>query len=81
MNDPFLAVLSGSEENSALSSAIAQLSTVQEKLEEVHYEQATADFYFLSELIKDYIGLVGAVKDVFAVSIIFPLIFLVFSGL
>ena len=64
-----LAVLSGSEENSALSSAIAQLSTVQEKLEEVHYEQATADFYYLSELIKDYIGLVGAVKDVFAVSI------------
>jgi len=61
-----LAILSGSEENSALSSAIAQLSTVQEKLEEVHYEQATADFYYLSELIKDYIGLVGAVKDVFA---------------
>jgi len=61
-----LAVLSGSEENSALSSAIAQLSNVQEKLEEVHYEQATADFYYLSELIKDYIGLVGAVKDVFA---------------
>ena len=60
--------MSGSEENSALSSAIAQLSTVQEKLEEVHYEQATADFYYLSELIKDYIGLVGAVKDVFAVS-------------
>ena len=54
---------------SALSSAIAQLSTVQEKLEEVHYEQATADFYYLSELIKDYIGLVGAVKDVFAVSL------------
>ena len=70
--------MSGSEENSALSSAIAQLSTVQEKLEEVHYEQATADFYYLSELIKDYIGLVGAVKDVFAVSI-FLLIFLVFS--
>ena len=77
MNGPaFLAVLSGSEENSALSSAIAQLSTVQEKLEEVHYEQATADFYYLSELIKDYIGLVGAVKDVFAVSTV-PLMFLV----
>ena len=71
-----LAVLSGSEENSALSSAIAQLSTVQEKLEQVHYEQATADFYYLSELIKDYIGLVGAVKDVFAVSILFFLNFI-----
>ena len=54
-----------------MSSAIAQLSTVQEKLEQVHYEQATADFYYLSELIKDYIGLVGAVKDVFAVSFVF----------
>ena len=63
-----LAILSGSEENSALSSAIAQLSTVQEKLEQVHYDQATADFYYLSELIKDYIGLVGAVKEVFQVS-------------
>ena len=62
-----LAVLSGSEENSALSGAIAQLSTVQEKIEQIHYEQATADFYYLSELIKDYIGLVGAVKDVFQV--------------
>ena len=45
------------------------MNAPQEKLEEVHYEQATADFYYLSELIKDYIGLVGAVKDVFAVSI------------
>ena len=31
--------------------------------------QASADFYFLSELIKDYIGLVGAVKDAFQVSL------------
>ena len=55
------------------------MNAPQEKLEEVHYEQATADFYYLSELIEDYIGLVGAVKDVFAVSI-FPLIFLVLQG-
>jgi len=60
-----LAVLSGSEENSALSGAIAQLSTVQEKIEQIHMEQANADFYCLSEMIKDYIGLVGAVKEVF----------------
>jgi len=60
-----LAVLSGSEENSALSGAIAQLSTVQEKIEQIHMEQANADFYYLSEMIKDYIGLVGAVKEVF----------------
>ena len=48
---------------------MSYVNAPQEKLEEVHYEQATADFYYLSELIKDYIGLVGAVKDVFAVSI------------
>ena len=60
-------MLSGSEENSALSGAIAQLSTVQEKIEQIHMEQANADFYYLSEMIKDYIGLVGAVKEVFQV--------------
>ena len=63
-----MAILSGSEDNSALSGAIAQLSTVQEKIEAIHHDQAHADFYYLSELIKDYIGLVGAVKDVFQVS-------------
>ena len=37
------------------------------KLLQIHNEQAAADFYFLSELIKDYIGLVGAVKEAFQV--------------
>ena len=31
--------------------------------------QATADFYQLSEMVKDYVGLVGAVKDVFQVTL------------
>lgn len=68
-----LAVLSGLEENTELSGALAQLSGVQEKVEHVHGEQASADFYLLSELIKDYIGLVGAVKDVFQVSLLFTI--------
>ena len=75
-------MLSGSEENSALSGAIAQLSTVQEKIEQIHMEQANADFYCLSEMIKDYIGLVGAVKEVFQVmyiSVTFRLLFIYFS--
>jgi hypothetical protein len=63
-----LAVLSGSEENSALSGALAHLSTVHEKCEQIQNEQAAAEFYYLSELIKDHIGLVGAVKEVFHVS-------------
>lgn len=60
-----LAVLSGCEENSALSGAIAHLSDVQKNMEQIFNNQALADFYYLSELIKDYIGLVGAVKEAF----------------
>jgi len=60
-----LAVLSGSEENSGLSAAIAQLSSVQEKIASIHQEQANVEFFELSELMKDYLGLVGAVKNVF----------------
>ena len=63
-----LAVLSGTEENSGLSAAIAQLSSVQEKVASIHQDQATVEFSELSELIKDYLGLVGAVKNVFHVS-------------
>jgi len=59
-----LAVLSGSEENSGLSAAIAQMSSVQEKVAYVHNDQASAEFFQLSELIKDYVGLIGAVKDI-----------------
>lgn len=60
-----MAILSVSEENSALSAAIAQLSSVHEKISSIHHDQASVEFYELSELIKDYLGLVGAVKDVF----------------
>ena len=63
-----MAILSVSEENSALSAAIAQLSSVHEKISSIHHDQASVEFYELSELIKDYLGLVGAVKDVFHVS-------------
>ena len=64
-----MAILSGSEENSALSAAIAQLSSVQEKISSIHHDQASVEFFELSELIKDYLGLVGAVKGVFHVSV------------
>ena len=63
-----LAVLSGTEENSGLSGAIAQLSSVHERIANIHQDQATVEFFELSELIKDYLGLVGAVKNVFHVS-------------
>ena len=35
------------------------------KVEKVHEQQAKDDFYLLSELIHDYIGIVSAVKDAF----------------
>ena len=63
-----LAVLSGSEENSGLSAAIAQMSSVQEKVAYIHNDQASAEFFQLSELIKDYVGLIGAVKDIMQVN-------------
>jgi len=61
-----LGLLSGYEENTGLSAAIAQMSTVQEKVAYIHNDQASAEFFQLSELIKDYVGLIGAVKDVMA---------------
>ena len=63
-----LAVLSGTEENSGLSAAIAQMSSVQEKVAYIHNDQASAEFFQLSELIKDYVGLIGAVKDIMQVN-------------
>jgi len=59
-----LVVLSGCEDNSKLSAALAQLADLEEKVEKCHEDQAKADFFLLSELVKDYIGITGAVKDV-----------------
>lgn len=37
----------------------------QEKVELLRSEQSNSDLYILSETLKDYIGLFGAIKDVF----------------
>lgn len=34
-------------------------------MEGLHAEQANVDFFVLAETIKDYVGLLGAVKEVF----------------
>lgn len=60
-----LGMLGSAEDNSKLSAAIAQLADVEEKVEKVHEQQAKDDFYLLSELVHDYIGIVGSVKDAF----------------
>ena len=43
--------------------ALAKLAKVEEKVEQVHHKQAEADFYHFFELTKDYVALIGAVKD------------------
>eukprot|EP00092_Neocalanus_flemingeri_P003089 GFUD01003300.1.p1 GENE.GFUD01003300.1~~GFUD01003300.1.p1 ORF type:complete len:586 (-),score=266.19 GFUD01003300.1:187-1797(-) len=60
-----LGMLGSAEDNSKLAAVISQLAEVEEKVEKVHEQQAKDDFYLLSELIHDYIGLVGSVKDAF----------------
>ncbi|XP_023339479.1 sorting nexin-2 [Eurytemora carolleeae] len=59
-----LAALGNTEENTKLSAVLDQLSEVYLKVEKVHEEQAKDDFFLLSELVHDYIGIVGSVKDV-----------------
>ncbi|XP_066978715.1 sorting nexin-2 isoform X14 [Macrobrachium rosenbergii] len=59
------AILSSVEEHSALSRALHQLAESTERTHTIHHAQADADFYYLSEITKDYIQLIGAVKDVF----------------
>jgi len=60
-----LRLLGSAEDNSKLAAALQQLADVEEKVEKVHEQQAKDDFYLLSELIHDYIGIVSAVKDAF----------------
>lgn len=59
------AMLSTCEEHTGLSRALSQLADVEEKVELLRSEQANSDLYILSETLKDYIGLFGAIKDVF----------------
>uniref|UniRef100_A0A7N4NTF8 Sorting nexin-2 n=1 Tax=Sarcophilus harrisii TaxID=9305 RepID=A0A7N4NTF8_SARHA len=59
------AMLGNSEDHTALSRALSQLAEVEEKIDQLHQEQAFADFYVFSELLSDYIRLIAAVKGVF----------------
>ncbi|RWS27615.1 Sorting nexin-2-like protein [Leptotrombidium deliense] len=59
------AMLGNSEEHTSLSCALSQLAETEEKIEQLYAEQVNRDVSYLSELLKDYIALIGAVKDVF----------------
>ena len=57
------AVLASTEDSNNLSRALGHLAKTEEKLEIIQHKQADADYIQLFELIKDYVALMGAVKD------------------
>ncbi|XP_052270578.1 sorting nexin-2-like isoform X4 [Dreissena polymorpha] len=57
------AMLGASEEHTALSRALSHLAETEEKIEQLHKEQSEQDFYIMTELLKDYLALLGAVKE------------------
>ncbi|KAI4466970.1 sorting nexin [Holotrichia oblita] len=59
------AMLSACEDHNSLSRALSQLADTEEKVEALHMEQANTDFFILCEMLKDYLGLLGSVRDAF----------------
>ncbi|XP_044000339.1 sorting nexin-1-like isoform X3 [Gambusia affinis] len=60
-----MAMLGNSEDNTALSRALSQLAEVEDKMEQLHQEQAGSDFFVFAELLADYIRLLGAMRGCF----------------
>lgn len=56
------AMLGSAEDNTALSRALSQLAELEDKMEQLHQDQATNDTFCFSELIADFIRLLGAVR-------------------
>uniref|UniRef100_A0A3Q2R182 Sorting nexin 2 n=1 Tax=Fundulus heteroclitus TaxID=8078 RepID=A0A3Q2R182_FUNHE len=54
------AMLGNSEDHTALSRALSQLAEVEEKIDQLHQDQANADLYLFSELLGDYVRLISA---------------------
>uniref|UniRef100_A0A4W4GMR7 Sorting nexin-2 n=1 Tax=Electrophorus electricus TaxID=8005 RepID=A0A4W4GMR7_ELEEL len=60
-----VAMLGSSEDNTALSRALSQLAEVEDRIEQLHQDQAANDFFIFAELLADYIRLLGAVRACF----------------
>ncbi|VVC97004.1 unnamed protein product [Leptidea sinapis] len=60
-----IAAAAAADPHAPLSRALSHLSDLYEKIEHLRVEQSNTDFYVLTEHIKDYLGLIGAIKDVF----------------
>ena len=59
------AVLANAEEHINLAKALSQLGDLYEKVDELQSQQSQSDFYTVTELSRDYIGLLTAVREVF----------------
>ncbi|KAL0820263.1 hypothetical protein ABMA28_006182 [Loxostege sticticalis] len=59
------AALSGADPHAPLSRALSHTADLHEKIEQLRMEQSNTDFFVLTEHIKDYLGLISAIKDVF----------------
>lgn len=59
------AMLGNCEEHNSLSCALSHLAETHEKIEQLHNDQANNDFFLLSEPLRDYISLIGVIKEVF----------------
>ncbi|KAM9753468.1 sorting nexin-1a [Menidia menidia] len=59
------AMLGSAEDNTGLSRALSQLAEVEDKMEQLHQDQAAHDTFNFAELIADYIRLLGAVRGSF----------------
>ncbi|XP_062318748.1 sorting nexin-1-like isoform X2 [Osmerus eperlanus] len=60
-----VAMLGSSEDNTALSRALSQLAEVEDKVEQLHQDQASNDSFGFAEMLADYIRLLGSVRASF----------------
>ncbi|XP_012285320.1 sorting nexin-2 [Orussus abietinus] len=60
-----IAVLGHGEPGASLGRALAQLADTLEKIEVVRKAQANSDLYQFGEMLREYVALIGAIKDVF----------------
>lgn len=59
------ALIGHDESNVSLSCALSHLASTHEKVEKIYETQSNYDFLYLSELLRDYVGLIGSVKEAF----------------
>ncbi|XP_063713544.1 sorting nexin-2-like [Symsagittifera roscoffensis] len=60
-----VAMLGNTEEHTVLSRALSQLSELEERIEHLHANQSQHDYDLFCELVRDYCGLLKAVRETF----------------